>query len=388
MNLLLRGILGKAWAIDQRFVQAHLPYIVSLVNGGVAMEMPSDILASKISILDSNAQAVSQGTVSNAPKGSVAVISLSGPIMKNDQACGPVGTATIAEWIKAADTNPNITGIVLQLDTPGGTVDGTEELARVIASVKKPIVGYVDGLCASAGYWAASQCDEIMASGKTSEIGSIGVMSSWADMQPMLEAEGVVFHDVYATESTNKNKAYKQAKAGNYDPLISELDTLNNIFASTVKKGRKAAGINDAVFSGDMYFATEAKKMGLIDSIGTLQDAIKAVQKKSQSQTMSKTNNAATFPLICATLGWAQGFEATEEGVHMSMDSLAAIEAALVVAAVPAAVVEPIVDTAEVDRLTNALNELQTKYDALSQAPVHSGTQTAVEAEAEATMNT
>ncbi len=81
-----------------------------------------------------------------------------------------------------AASNPNIAAIVLQIDSPGGEVSGTQQLADVIKSVQKPVVAFVDGMMASAALWIGSAADEIIASTPQDIIGSIGTMMSFGDM--------------------------------------------------------------------------------------------------------------------------------------------------------------------------------------------------------------
>ncbi len=245
---------------------------------------------------------------------------MSGPLMKNDQYCGPVGTASIGQWIKEADANVNIDGIILQIDSPGGTVDGTEDLSRIIKSTKKPVVAYVDGMAASAAYWIGSSADEMIANGKTAVVGSIGTMIKMADMQPLLEKSGVKFHEVYASLSTDKNKDYRDAvKDGNYTGLINNtLDPLNGMFHSAVRGNRKGKiSEQENVFSGKTYFASDAKKHGLIDKIGSMDDAMKSVRTLVQTKNSTRMSNAAKYPEFNTLLGFKDGFEATEEGIHL-----------------------------------------------------------------------
>lgn len=293
---------------------------------GSMLTEPSEIKFSSAAVIEKNGLR-SNNSISNAPKGSIAVINLQGPLMKHDQECGPAGTASVASWIRQADMNPNIEGIILDVDSPGGTVDGTEELARTIASTKKPIVGYVNGLAASAAYWAISQCDEIIAGGKTSEVGSIGTMASWADMKPVFEKAGIKFHEVYASKSSDKNKVFRDAASGEYEGLIAELDQLNDVFHASVQKARPQ--VKEKTLTGAVYLSTEAKKLGLVDSIGTMDDAIKAIQRLKSTRNMSKNNTAEQYPAFTSLLGFTEGFEATEEGVHLSMESIDTLEAAL-----------------------------------------------------------
>lgn len=357
MNFLITGILSQPWAIDQNFVQSNIALVASLLKGNAAASI-KEIEFSTRYVVAPGASNISGNKTpyDQAPQGSIGVINLSGPLMKNDQFCGPVGTATIAEWAKAIDNNPNMIGCVVKSDTPGGSVAGTEELARVFATMKKPCVAFVDGLTASAGYWAVSGCDEIIAGGQTSTIGSIGVMCTIADFSKALENEGITLHELYATNSSAKNKSYRDAIKGDFSAITAELDALNTIFESTVRTNRANSKIKDAVFNGGTFLSAEAKKMGLVDRIGTMEDAINSVRKLSKKQnTMNKTN-AQAVPAIAALLGWEEGFEATEEGVHIQMEDLQTIESSLTE------------NASAVENLATAQRELATANDTLTAA--------------------
>jgi ClpP class serine protease len=103
---------------------------------------------------------------------------------------------------------------------PGGTVDGTEALANSVKSVEKPVVTFVDGLMASAAFWVGSQADEIIASTDTDEIGSVGVLLSFADLQPYWESLGIKFHKLVASTSPDKTKIWEDLRTGSTIPIL------------------------------------------------------------------------------------------------------------------------------------------------------------------------
>lgn len=326
MNFLVRYILSQPWAIDPQFIEANLSWIIALAKGESNVDIPKDVVFSSTSLVGAGGNRVN-GEINSAQPGSIAVIRVSGPMMKSDQLCGPVGTATIGSWIKQADSNPNVDGIILVSDTPGGTVDGTEELADTIKNTKKPIVGLIDGMCGSAGYWIISQCDEIISNGQTPLIGSIGVMTSFANVRPMLEKAGIQFHEINSSLSPDKNKLYTEALEGKYDMLRKTLDATAQIFHSYVKAGR--SNVKDTALTGHIYLAAEAKKQGLIDSIGNMDTAIKSIQKlKKQSSNMNKAT-LEKYPHVCALLGFKEGFESTDKGTFLNEDQLTSIESSL-----------------------------------------------------------
>lgn len=336
MNILIHSLLAKHWCIDTQFANSHIGLAKSILKGE-SVNVPAQYMnhsyhimpASSFRADDECGDDMETSEATNESAGSIAIISIKGVMMKNDMECGPKGTATIAGWIKRADANVNVTGIILKVDSPGGAVDGTEELAKVIAECKKPIVGFVDGCAASAAYWAISQCDEVIASGLTSTVGSIGTMCKLVNIQPALEAEGVQFVELYATNSADKNKDYRDALAGDSTGLVSILDSLNAVFTSSVESGRSGKlSAKENVLTGKTYQSADAKKYGLVDSIGRMQDAFNAVIKLSKKQQKSM-NNTQQYNSLQATLGWANGFEATEAGVHIQQADLVALETAL-----------------------------------------------------------
>ena len=134
-------------------------------------------------------------------------------------------------------------------------------------------MAYIEGMAASAAYWIISGASKIIASSDLDRIGSIGTMLMVEDLQPSLEAQGVKFHEVYATLSVDKNKDFNQVLDGNYKPYQKNvLDVINSKFLSSIKTNRP--GVEDSTLTGKIYFAPEAIALGLIDEIGSLEYAI------------------------------------------------------------------------------------------------------------------
>ena len=245
-------------------------------------------------------------SMSNANGGSVAIISISGPMMKDDY-CGDPGTKTYGRLINSAIANPNISAIILQIDSPGGTVAGTQDLANIVRLSAKPIVTLAEDLMASASYWVGMSADYVMANTGTTQIGSIGTMTSFADMQPYWEKMGIKFHNINASASTDKNEGYMQARQGNYAKYRDEiLNPLNEQFMSSVKerRGDKLDIKTENVLSGKVYVAPDALKFGLIDAIGNLNDAIdkafELADNSAQSQNQNNQNNMKKITILAS----------------------------------------------------------------------------------------
>lgn len=199
------------------------------------------------------------------------VVDLKQPIVKYTS-YGYIGTQYIISLLEALDSHKAVTAIVLDIDSGGGMVAGTEELASVIRGLRKPTVAYTGGYMCSAAYWIASACDKVVAAPFADAIGSIGTMWSFQDFAPLLEKYGVKVYELYAPESTEKNKWYRDLKEGNEKTVLQNLSDTNARFISSVKTYRPDA--KEEVFRGNTYGAKKAKAMGLIDEIMTLNEVI------------------------------------------------------------------------------------------------------------------
>lgn len=198
------------------------------------------------------------------------------------------GMNTFRQALASAVANPEVGAVVLDMDSPGGTVAGTPETAAAVAQANavKPVVAMVDTLCASAAYWVASQASQIWAQ-PSAELGSIGVMATHVSLAGALEEAGVK-----ATVIRSKNAQYKN-EANPFEPLSEEAlaalqasaDEAEDGMFSTIAAGRKIdAGRVAADFGkGRMMSAQRAKAAGMVDRIGTMSDLVGALRTQSGS---------------------------------------------------------------------------------------------------------
>jgi len=250
-----------------------------------------------------NAEGVRIGSITDAVDNGFAVITLRGAAMKYDY-CGTPGTQSLIKALQQANDNPSLSAIVLEIDSPGGAVDGTEQLANAIKNSKKPVVAYINGMMCSAAMWIGSAASQRIASAKTDTIGSIGTMASWRDTKIYWENQGVKFHEVYATASTHKNLPFREAEKGNYESLITTwLDPTNEEFINAIQENLPNA--DKTVLNGAAYIAKDAKKKGLIDKIGSFEDAVKAAMnlgKQQQKLQQTIKSNQMNWPKFLAFL--------------------------------------------------------------------------------------
>lgn len=163
----------------------------------------------------------------------------------------------------------NIVGLFVSIDSPGGEAIASNKMQAYLASLKIPIVAHVD-LCASGGYMIATSANYIMASSESSYIGSIGTVVTLSKEALKYIKENYIY--IFADKSENKMGEFRKALDDDFSGFKDMTNRFRDIFANIVIKSR---GIepDSNVLSGSMHTAKEAKKLNLIDSIGSYSDA-------------------------------------------------------------------------------------------------------------------
>lgn len=291
---LYSAILRGLWAIDLNSVDTSHAILKQVLTG--SFDKSSEETLSKRQPLEGQIfdreMRYSKNFSGDLPPESVAIVPIHGTMMKYGTYCA-YGTTEMADLIYEAANNPNISGIVLDMDSGGGAVDAIAPLTAAIEYSKKngkAVVALCD-LCASANYYTAIYCDEIIASNDISaEFGSIGVMMSFADYTKYYEDLGIKIHTVYSDLSNYKNAPFEAAKAGKYELVkAEELNPLAIRFQDSVRERRKGKLDEkvEGILSGRMFYANDALKYGLIDSIGDKQFAVQRAREISRNSTVT-----------------------------------------------------------------------------------------------------
>ena len=207
----------------------------------------------------------------------VALISISGRMQKMESSLAlSTSTVEVRRQIRAAAANPDIGSIVLLIDSPGGTVAGTKDLADDVAAAaaRKPIVAYLEDMAASAAYWVASQCTEIRANA-TALVGSIGTYGVVYDMSAKAAIEGVKVHVVRAGAFKGAGVGGTEVTPEQLAEFQREIDALNEYFVDGVAAGRKLDKARvQALADGRVWIGQEAISAGLIDGVSTIDEAV------------------------------------------------------------------------------------------------------------------
>lgn len=219
-----------------------------------------------------------------AQVGKVAVVPLYGALMPK---AGWFGTSTqlFAAQVKARAADPDVSGIVLDIDSPGGSVAGTAEAAAVVrdAAAQKPVIAVSNTLAASAAYWIGSQASEFVMA-PSADVGSIGAMIMHADVSDALAQMGVKVTLIRSQQSPYKNEAHPYAPLGDDASafLQARADDAGAEFIKAVAAGRKSsqANVKEKYGQGRVYGAKEAVSRGMADRIATLDDVIGGMMQK------------------------------------------------------------------------------------------------------------
>ena len=277
-------ILNKPFFIDLRRIDAQAVLIDKFLSRDIA-DMSGVRLSDSKPLMEA-------GKYSDAPEGSVAVITLKGDMLKDGTMCS-YGTEEVAAAMREAASSPKIIGIRLDMDSGGGAVDAIAPMLDAISfsqSQKKPVVACCD-LCASACYYVACHCNKIIADNDISaEFGSIGVMMQFPDYAKYYEQKGIKVHTIYSDLSTHKNAPFEAALKGEYKSIKEEmLNPLAREFQQAVKSHRPNLDDKvDGILNGRMFFAKDALKYGLIDAIGNRDAATEEVRRLAASMSLEE----------------------------------------------------------------------------------------------------
>jgi signal peptide peptidase SppA len=273
------------WSIEPLHAE-RLHAIASRTNWGEHFEEQTSERKSKVEVITS--------PVANAKQ--IAVVRLDGSLMKAESSLGGTSTVQARRDIRKAVADSEIGSILLAIDSPGGTVAGTDDLAKEVAAANKlkPVYAFVSDLCASAAYWVGSQCEAIYANSSTAWIGSIGTMLTIYDLGRAADTAGVevlVFGTgplkgagTEGTKITEEQRAYFQSLVNRTQPE----------FDAAVSRGRSFNSAQlAAVKTGGVFDAKEALALGLIDGIQSLEATLSMLAKASKDRAKQSGSNSS-----------------------------------------------------------------------------------------------
>jgi len=317
----LHTLLSGAFYINPMYAASCVPTIYKSMTSNSMNEKSIDELILGVQMTSEN-----PAIQSTAKK--VVVLDFNQPVVKYDYYPW-LGTQSYMNILKQLEQDSSVAGIVLKIDSGGGQVYGTGEIYDFIKNYSKPIVSFTHGYMCSGAYYIAAPSDLIIANKRADAIGSIGAYATIIDTDGIWEHFGAKVHSIYASKSTEKNSDYNEVvNNSNYEPYIkNQLDPIVETFIQDMKSVRPQ--LNDEVFKGGTWTGEQSLEMGLIDAVGTLEDAINAVYDLAvQSKNLKNENmNTKHLPNVQAVLGLDAPLASTEEnGSYLNFEQLDAIE--------------------------------------------------------------
>lgn len=234
----------------------------------------------------------------------VATIPVAGPMFRYANMFTEISGATsidvLAKEFAVAVSDPSIKSIILNMDSPGGQVNGTAEFADMIYAARsvKPVIAYVDGSANSAAYWLASAASRIVV-GKTATVGSIGVIGTVTSDKPV---EGSGTYQFISSQSPHKR--VDPATTEGAARLQTHIDQLASIFIADVARGRGTTPENVAASygGGGVMLPVDALAAGMIDEISTYENLLQALASGTPGRVAhSPKVNAKEIPSMTDT---------------------------------------------------------------------------------------
>lgn len=379
---LLHRLAFGIWAIEPNRAQAYYGLVSALLSGSAPPATERKPLVAGVVRADDAAGSIVIDATPEAPReaGDVLVIGINDVILKRGDEC-TYGMEDVANMLEGADRDETVQGIVLSIDSPGGEGSGMMLLADVLGRMKKPVVAHINhGMAASAAYGIAASCTEVYASSPQDLFGSTGTYVTLIDMASYMRAKGAPVHEVYATLSTDKNGAVREAfKADGTDPdskhyarLRAEyIDPFNAAFLGMLTKKRPQMEATAGKWQGGgLFYADDAISYGLVDGYATQAEAVQRVRALATAAPAAgqpTTNNRQPSPTMKFTTLFNNALVAlgiTEEKPVPTAEDITKANEALAETGLQLATTEQVKALGTIEALqttANLVEELRTK---------------------------
>ncbi len=220
----------------------------------------------------------------NLGLGNVALIKINGLITTDENSLifseDISSSSDIVENLKDAEKNTQIKAVILEINSPGGSAVASEEIAKQISNMSKPVIAVIRDVGASGAYWAASASDRIVAS-PVSITGSIGVTASYLEFTGLMEKYGVEYEEITAGEYKDMGSPFRNLTEEEKGMLKDYLEETRKYFVENVAANRKMSyEYIDGLATGQIYLGKEAWELGLIDSLGGREEAERILREE------------------------------------------------------------------------------------------------------------
>lgn len=224
----------------------------------------------------------SRHVLQGRPDARIGIVIAAGDILDGRQPPGTIGGDSTAEILRDARYDNSVKAVVLRVDSPGGSMFASEQILREVQALRKagkPVIVSMSTYAASGGYYIAVAANEIFAS-PTTLTGSIGVFSVIPTFQHTLEKLGVKVDGLGTSPLAGGLRLDRSLPAESKLMLQSSVDHAYSEFLSRVGEGRKKSVEDiDKIAQGRVWAGVDAQRIGLVDHLGGLRDAVSAAAK-------------------------------------------------------------------------------------------------------------
>jgi len=208
----------------------------------------------------------------------IAVIPINGIITVSGSGLGfdssGASSTKISAFIEQANKNTAIKGIILEINSPGGSAVASREIAESVKRSKKPVVSWIREVGASGAYWIASSSDFIVADPLTIT-GSIGATGSYLQFSELFEDYGVSYERLVSGEFKDTGSPFRELQDRERILLQSKIDQIHEFFVTEVASNRQMDRKDVAnLATGEFYLGQEAINLGIVDQLGGRELAI------------------------------------------------------------------------------------------------------------------
>lgn len=306
-EFLIADLLATPWALRREVLAGHMQVLARwLERSGPVPHALAPVAADSVSAFEARRRE-SDARVGAVGGRGIAVIPVVGTITQRagmmTEWCGGSSTQQISAALGEALRDDAVSQILMEFDTPGGSVFGVAELGDEIreAAKTKPVVGIANSLSASAGYWLMSQCSEAYVT-PGGEVGSIGVWMAHEDWSQALAESGVVTTMISAGKFKVEGNPYEPLGEDARAFMQSRVDDYYAAFVKAVARGRGVGvqQVRDGMGQGRVLGAEQAKASGMVDDILPLVDVVRRMQRNARSPGNSRSSVPARSALAAA----------------------------------------------------------------------------------------
>ncbi len=244
------------------------------------------------------------------PSGNIAVIPIEGVITGSGYGYSvSASSPDIVQIIKEADQNPKIKAIILEINSGGGSPVGSDEIAAAVKSAQKPTVAVIREVGASGAYWVASAADKIYAN-RMSLTGSISVIGDYLEFAGLISDYNITYRLFTSGKYKSMGSPFKELSEEEAEIFQKNVDRIHEYFVEAIAENRNMPVEKvRAAATGEAFLGAEAKELGLVDELGSMDDAVRYLENQLNitAEIARYSQKKSIYSLLSAKAGSISG---------------------------------------------------------------------------------